>query len=315
MGSEVELRGQVDQFLGGTTFKIGSTVINFVPGITEIDVPGGLVDGLSVEVKGTFEADLSVSAVRIEEEDEDFGGEIDQVSLQGVISNYVSNSDFEIDSLPINAGSAQIFPLGAQLANGVEVEVEGDLSGGVLVADEVELREGESKVEALVKGATVDTNTGNFQVYYDGRGGLITVNTDDQTLFKDEISSGALPKLSLGDLAGDDFVRVEGQEVAGELVASIVKRIDDAGPGNREFELRGAVDAFLFAQWIEILGIRFDTDNDIETEYKDVDGFPLSATEFFGQLGAKPNAGVGALVEIKDDAVPYGVADEVEFED
>ena len=29
--SEVELRGQVDQFLGGITFKIGSTVINFVP--------------------------------------------------------------------------------------------------------------------------------------------------------------------------------------------------------------------------------------------------------------------------------------------
>ena len=315
--SEVELRGQVDQFLGGTTFKIGSTVINFVPGVTEIDVPGGLADGITVEVEGVIEADLSISAAKIEFEDEDFSGEIDEASLQGIISSYVSDSDFKIGDVAINAGGAgvQFSPSGLVLVEGLEVEVEGGFVGGVLVADEVELREGNSKVEALVQPGSVNTTTGSFQVYYQNLGGTITVKTDNQTLFKDEISVGALPKLTLGDLGDNNFVRVEGQEIGGELVASIVKRIDDPGDGFREFELEGAVDDFLDLQWITILGIQFETDNDIETEYEDGLGNPLAATVFFNQLNTRPNNGIGTLVEIKDDEATYGTADEVEFDD
>ena len=280
-------------------------------------MPGGLADGITVEVEGVIEADLSISAAKIEFEDEDFSGEIDEASLQGIISSYVSDSDFKIGDVAINAGGAgvQFSPSGLVLVEGLEVEVEGGFVGGVLVADEVELREGNSKVEALVQPGSVNTTTGSFQVYYQNLGGTITVKTDNQTLFKDEISVGALPKLTLGDLGDNNFVRVEGQEIGGELVASIVKRIDDPGDGFREFELEGAVDDFLDLQWITILGIQFETDNDIETEYEDGLGNPLAATVFFNQLNTRPNNGIGTLVEIKDDEATYGTADEVEFDD
>ena len=176
-----------------------------------------------------------------------------------------------------------------------------------MIADEVELREGESRVEAQVVGGSVDTTAGSFQVYYQSLGGTVVVKTNAQTLFKDEDDSGGkipLENFSLNDLMADNFVRVEGQEIAGELVASIVKRIKDED----EFRLEGAVDAFAFGSWIEILGIRFDVDADI-TEYEDDS---LTQTQFFDQL---ITSGVGTLVEIKDDSPPFGVADEVEFED
>jgi hypothetical protein len=181
----------------------------------------------------------------------------------------------------------------------------------VLIADEVELREGNTRVEAKVQGGSVNTTTGVFEVFYQSLGGTVVVKTDGQTLFKDERDLAPLETLTLADLAADEFVRVEGQEVGGELIASIVKRIDDDG----EFILQGAVDAFLSQQWIRILGIQFNTDGGTETEYQDSNELPLTATQFFSDLGAQPNGGVGTLVKIKDDNPNYGIADEVELED
>lgn len=303
--SEVELRGEIDLYAGGSTFEIDGTVINIDSLNTVIDVPGGvLVNGMFVEVEGVIRGDFSVDAAEIEFEDDVFGDDFDEVSLQGVISNYQSISDFEIDGLRINAAGAEISPHGAMLGNGVEVEVEGDLVGGELIADEVELRQGESRVEARIVGGSVDTIAGSFEVYYLNVGGTVVVKTNANTLFKDEISISPLPKLGLADLAMNDFVRVEGPEISGELVASIVKRIDGAD----EFRLEGAVDFFnLSLNQIEILGIRYTADGTAKYE----EG-TLTQTQFFGQLGV---LGLGTLVEIEDDSFPFGVADEVEFED
>ncbi|MDH3222061.1 MAG: DUF5666 domain-containing protein, partial [Gammaproteobacteria bacterium] len=52
---EVELRGNIAGFTtGGTTFQIGIVTINFVPGTTDIDVPGGIDNGKYVEIEGVL---------------------------------------------------------------------------------------------------------------------------------------------------------------------------------------------------------------------------------------------------------------------
>ena len=298
--TEVELRGTISGYSIGPpeTFVIDGVTIT-TDAMTEVDVTGGVLsNGLLVEVEGIIQPGSSVLAEKVEEEDDDFGDEVDDVSLQGIISNYVSDADFEIDGQPIDASGAQISPLGTTLANGLEVEAEGDIVGGVLIADELEVREGETELQTTVSPGSIDATNNRFEVYYPAIAGTVVINVDAQTLFKDEAGANPLQNFSINDLSGNDFVKIEGQEVNGEVIASIVKRIDPDG-----YKLEGAVDIFDFGNWIEILGIRYSVDGN--TEYEDN---TMTAAMFFGLLQ------VGDLVEIEDEQVPLGVADEIEFD-
>jgi hypothetical protein len=102
-----------------------------------------------------------------------------------------------------------------------------------------------------------------------------------------------------------DFVRIEGQEVNGEVVASVVKRVDGVG---QSLKLEGAVDTFATNASITILGITYGVDPTPVTG-TDFEGFASSA-DFFAVL----NPAGGDFVEIEDDDVADGVADEVELE-
>ena len=300
--SEVELRGVISGYVGGTSFQVDSTVINF-NGSTEIEVPNGvLADGLYVEVEGVFQADLSVLADEIEFEDEDLGDEVDDVSLQGIISKYVSDADFEIDGQVINAGSAQFSPVDAILGNGLEVEVEGDIVGNVLIADELEVREGEVKLKAVVSSGSVDPGNNRFEINYFIVPGTVVVGVDAQTVFEDEAGAIPLENMSINDLMDNDFVKVEGREVNGAVIAGTVKRIDPD-----DFKLEGAVDSFFIDTSITILGITFPVDSSPAGTV--FEGFASSAA-FFAAL----NPAGGDIVEIEDEAPADGVADEVEFD-
>ena len=181
--------------------------------------------------------------------------------------------------------------------------MEGDIVAGVLVADELEIREGETELLAQVSPGSVKPASNSFEIYYPMVPGTVVVRVDVQTLFKDE--AGAVQNFSINDLMDDDFVKIEGREVSDEVVAVIVKRID---PDN--FKLEGAVDDFGSLQWIQVLGIRYNVDG--VTEYEDENDNTLTAVEFFDQLTI---SGVGTQVEIEDDKdAPDGIADEVELD-
>jgi hypothetical protein len=302
--SEVELRGDIEQYMGGSTFEIDGTVINFDPtGVaTEIDVPGGVIsNGLYVEIEGIIRADQSVDADKIEEEDEDFDDDVDAISLQGVVSGFTDIAlDFFIDSQLVNASTAQLSPDSLTLVDGLNIEVEGEIVGGKLIADEVELREGKSELRSTI--SMVDTINRWFEVTYPP--GSVIVRTNSQTVFEDE--TGVVPSetFSINDLNMMDFVRVEGQEVNDEVVATVVKRTDP----DSSLKLEGAVDTFVTNSSITILGITYGVDPTQGTG-TDFEGFASSA-DFFAALDP---AG-GDFVEIEDDDVADGIADEVELE-
>ena len=142
LSSEIELRGNIkDYTAGGNTFKIDGTLINFDPtGVnTEIEVPGGIKEGLYIEVEGFIQTSTSVFAEEIELEDEDFGGDVDDISLEGIVSDFADiTKDFSIGSQRVNASMAEFKPAGLTLVNGLNIEVEGAIIGGILIADEVE---------------------------------------------------------------------------------------------------------------------------------------------------------------------------------
>ena len=304
LGSEVELRGTINGYSAGppeTFFVDGIEITTDLN--TEIEVAGGVLqDGLFVEVEGTVQSlsPITILATEVEDEEEGLGNDVDDVSLQGVVSNFVSLANFEIDGQSVDASGASIEPAGAMIANGVEVEVEGDIVGGILIADELELREGETKLRTFVN--FVDPDNSLFEVSYLPRPGTITVRTNGQTLFKDEAGPMPVENLKLADLNATDFVRVEGAEVSGEVIASIVKRVDAEDP-----ELEGIVDSKVDDFSITILGIEYLVDPTpvTGTQFED---YPNSAA-FFADLDT------GDVVEIEDDAPADGVADNVEIED
>jgi hypothetical protein len=306
-GSEVELRGTISGYAPPVMeFMLDSTLIIF-DNATEIETESGALDnGLYVEVEGLyrFGPPVSVFAEEIEEEDEGIGigngDDINDVSLQGVISNYVDISDFQINGQQVDASQAELLPANAEtlLADGVEVEVDGDIVGGVLMADELELRDGETRLKAFVSSKSAD-NT-RFEVSFTGLPGSIEVITDNQTLFEDE-SPLELPNFSVADLSIGDFVSVEGVESVDEVAAETVKRLDPD-----DSELRGQVDAFVVDTSITVLGITFGVN--AGTQYEDSSG-PVSSAVFFANLA------IGDLVEIEDEEVADGIADEAELED
>jgi hypothetical protein len=304
IGSEVELRGTISGYTPPTQqFMLDGVPITF-DNNTEIELEsGGLANGLYVEVEGIYQAGPSLYAEKIEEEDNEFGGDVEDLNLQGLVSNYVSISNFRVSGQIVDASQAKLAPQNAAalLANGVEVKVQGALVAGVLVADELELRTGDTRLRAFVFSVNLAQN--RFRVSFTGLPGTIRILVNSQTLFDDE-GPLELPNFSLADMNAGDFVRVEGTESGGNVVAETVKRLDATDPDDGKIE--GRVDAFVPNISITVLGIPFNVDSG--TEYKD-EGGDVAAAVFFGELA------LGDRVEIEDKVVADGIAEKVELDD
>ena len=179
---------------------------------------------------------------------------------------------------------------------------------GVLIADELELRDGDSELRTTIK--TRDLGNSRIELEFPGFGddslGTVWVNVDGQTLFEDE-SAANQPNLSLDLLMVGDFVKVKGianlSGINPEVDAEIVKRRDP-----NSVKLEGAVEAFdsnpAPDTSITILGIAYPIDASAEYE----DG-TLTRQQFFGTP-----LQIGDIVELEDNE-PDGDADEVEFDD
>jgi Domain of unknown function (DUF5666) len=120
------------------TFTLGGEVINFAD-IAAADLPNNLANGLKVRVRlKTEQVDGQWVAVSVRHgvrkvEDRD------DAHLRGTISALRSATDFDVNGLKVNATTAS-FPDGtAGVVLGAEVEVEGAVVDGVLVATKVEL--------------------------------------------------------------------------------------------------------------------------------------------------------------------------------
>ena len=304
--SEVELRGAVKGFDGVDTFTLAGVTVTF-DGMTEFeDLPGTVKNGQFIEVEGTLETATSVAATRIEREDEDFDNNIDEASIEGLVTDFNGINDFRVAGQLVKAGNAEFEPASLEntLADGVKVEVEGSIEGGVLKATEVEQRGGDARISAVVVSSNNSAGTITLQIV---EGQLdITVFTDSQTQFEDERDDVEL--FNINAIDAGDFLVIEGYvDGADNFIAAQVER-DEQG----DVELRGPADVpqtsgSTAAGTVSILGVSITTDG--STDFENASETTITGTDFFLQVND------GDLVVFKDNDPADGIADEVEFED
>ena len=308
--SEVEIKGTVSGCPAGGcigTFALGTVTVAF-DGATDLsEVPGGVINnGDFVEVRGTLDTATSVTALRIELEDEGFGDDVDKISIEGIVTDFNGTGDFRVAGQLVDASGATFEPasLETTIGDGDKVEVEGPIVGGTLQAIEAEQRSGDVRISAVVVSSNVAAGTVTLQIV-SGQPD-ITVNTDSQTQMEDKRDD--VEPFGIVDIAPLDFLDIEAfVDGTGTLIATQIERDDPD-----DTELRGSADVpptagNSISGGVSILGITIATDGG--TGFEDINDGAITGTFFFFQVTD------GDLVVFRDNLPADGIADEVEFED
>lgn len=236
--NEVELEGVVQNLDAmAQTFTINGFNVDYqlATGDDDFDLDD-LSNGMMVEVEGYLQGG-TLMAREIDDEDDLFDDN-DDVEISGDIYDYDSSArtfringvlvqmDDDTDFDDISAGSLQ---------DGVFVKVEGDYRNGVLLADEIEGREGDAELDGQIE----QIDLSNELLVVSGIRVKLTVNTliddddddDDRRNRVDDINA-----FTVGD-----YVEVEGRQRADYLEAFTIERED--GDDDDDFELEARVDA------------------------------------------------------------------------
>jgi hypothetical protein len=125
----------------GKTFMVGAQRVSYTASTTmEGAASTTLKVGAYVRVNGTLVGGNVVSAARIRPWQAQAANTV-AVTWAGVVSDYVSTASFTIGGQPVDASTAQITGGPASsIGNGVRVEIDGVMTGGVLKASKLRIR-------------------------------------------------------------------------------------------------------------------------------------------------------------------------------
>ena len=310
LDDEFELKGNVANYDGSSvtlTLQNGVSAGPYsVSGTAELDIPADPV-GLFVEIK-LIDQGGSLLVIKIETDDEDMlDDDDDEVSVRGILEDD-GIGGFLINGVSFTVGDSTEYEpesLKNNLVAGMEIKVEGDMQGNVLIADEVESEHGDIEIEARVIDV-VSSDTKNGTVTVDlGNGQSLSVQTDNSTQFEDESASDLNDdeSFNLDELAvGVDFVEIEAYRAdTGQLVATSIER-EDTG---RDTRLEAPVDGFDAGVSVTLLGITYSVDGGTSYELNDVSS---DSTAFFSALDINDSVKV-------TDIQPDGTAEELDLED
>ena len=279
-----------------------------VPGGADLsDMPGGVVQkNTLVEVRGTYDsATKTITADRVQPDDTSIGGDGDEVNIEGLVTDFVSQGNFKVAGQQVDATSAIFSPLTlmSQLANGIKVEVEGHISGTTLNATKVESRGNDIKIEAKVLSKDPAANTVTVQF---ASGDALVVQVDNQTQMEDK--TNAVQNLKVSNFNAGDFLEIRGFINTDTMIDVTASQIRRTTPDDDVLE--GPLDsASGVSNSVSILGVNFTTDP-VNTDFSG-SGVSDSATFYNKAQG-------GCIVKVEDGDVPTtnpnGVADEISLE-
>lgn len=275
-----------------STLTIGTLTVQYAAATTG-DMPAGTWVGLLVEAKGSACAGTPVCGTLSASKLEPGGSGISSSSkseLEGYVTSLTADG-FVLGGQRVVLTASTVFEDGlrADIVVGVKLEVEGPISGGVLTATKVELKDS-VRIEADVLAVVGD------RVSFVGLPG-VEVQVTSQTELDGLVSLAAL-------LPGQ-HVRVQARAAAGSLaVASELELRSAAG----DIELRGPVSAFADPQFT-LLGIAVDTTGRSDSAFQD-DDTVIGRSAFFAALS------VGRVVKVSGSLVgTTAVWGEFELED
>ncbi len=299
--STIEATGQVANLdLAAGTCTVDGMQVDF-RGVGAADRPAGLANGMTVEVTGRQFANGTFTADRLRDRDRDRlsrpDGEGEE--LEGYVSDFVSIADFVLDGQKVNASSAVIKNgTAADVADGVKVEVEGTMSGGVLVASVVVIKlQNDLRVEAglQAKDATLSTVT------LLGRTFKVTADTE----LRDRLTSADQPKVvTLAAFNPADRLELKAyKDGAGNLIATRIERSE----ADALVVVKGPAEAKVPVTRLTLFGIAIDTGD--ASRYRDFSGTLVDAATFYGAVAVPP--AVPSIVHVRGvvDALATNVVD------
>lgn len=296
--SEIELKGTIAG-LTGTSFTLNS--VNIDASAAELsDLPNGLVDGAYVEAKGTYDSGTNtITASKVEGKDNSVD-DTDEFELEGFVSNFTSLSDFKVNQIPVDASNATLSPSSLALEDDMQIEVEGSIVNGKLIATELKLRSGEIKIKAKVSSTDAANNT--FTVTPVTNQPAITVKVGTETEMENDLNE--TDSFSVAGLNLDDFVEIEGYDNGdGSVFASGVKVKEVS-----DIVVKGVVEAGTSTgTTIKVLGVTFSIAPG--TSFKNSDDTSMTQAEFFNAVTLNQS-----LVKIEDKVTADGTADTIELE-
>jgi hypothetical protein len=246
-------------FPGGRALQAGDTV--------QVASAAGAVGGAIQATSVTYVGSLAGAAGS--------QGEID-----GLVTNFVSATNFEVAGVQVTTNAATSYFNGAAgtLAAGVHVRVQGSFdAGGTLVAAKLSFDQSSPVLVQATVGA-IDAAANTVQLL-----GL-TVTTSVETRFDDQSPNPANP-FNLSSLRVGDTVEVRGQtNAAAGIDASVLTRI----AATATVELRG-IASVAVAPNLTVLGVNAVTS--ATTRYVGTDGGALTGPQFFA-------AAPGAIVDL-----------------
>jgi hypothetical protein len=295
-GTEVEVKGPISRIdTTAMTFKVRNLVVSYASATLSGFPATGPANGQKVEVKGSQFAGATLIAVQVNAQDALQIPDGDKAEIEGLISDFVSLSNFRVSGLSINAGGATIDnPAGVTIANDLKVEVEGSVSDGVLAATKLSVRPSGTnaagrqnvniKIEAVASAASATSGTLVLLTK------SISVNALTQLQDKSSVRARPFSLASITPNVDRLAVRVY-RDGAGNLIATRVERTDP----DRQILVQGPVDAKAIATDLTILGLTVLVGP--STVYTDAAGKTLSPSAFFSSVSVPP--ATPSVVEVR----------------
>jgi len=317
--TEWEATGRVSAHdAGQLTFMLNGLSVDYSSALVESFPRGSITDGDLVEIKGSpalgSTGELIASVVELKGGPA-VGAAGDRMEVEGFITRFADATDFDVGGIPVTTTNQTTFDDSspADLGIDVQIEVEGEVdAAGVLVAFKVEARSARSvrlfgAVDSTSPAIGGTVGTGSFVVFG------IPIDVDALTRREDQRDD--ISPFGVAQLAVGDWVEVRGTESppgSARLLAGLVEREEDGQID--ESELRGFVTAAA-SQELTILGVTITTD--ASTSFHDVDGNPISASQFFADVAVAGSGSPASLVEARGiETAPRSIAaTEVGFEE
>ena len=268
---------------GAQTFTIGALTVNYAGAVIS-DMPspaGNAWNDLLVDVHGSPCDALTTTMNASKVEPGRIGvANADDSDVEGAITLFNSSTSFTVNGVPVVTNSTTIFEGGVagDLALGVEVEVEGVLSSGVLTAKKVSFRD-DAEIEGDAATVTSGGSTPNLTVT--SLPGL-TVTVNSQTVFKGGITS-------LADLVPGNHFQARGRPIgANTVVAAELEKLSSSP----QVILQGAVQSVANPN-VAVLAVPINTSGISDNNFKGPNDVIIGRAAFFSTVQ------VGTLVKAK----------------
>jgi len=308
----VEVKGTVGAIpTAGISFTLttgsGTVTVNHTS-----STPGAslVVKGQTVEVKGILNTANEIAATKIESDSSIFQSTDSNVELEGIITNYVDDTNFSVNGQAVDASGITI-PSTLTLANGVHVEVEGTYSStsNKLIATKIEGRDTDIKIKAKIAPSGINLTTKAITLELGSGTIVVIINNNSQLEDETNVTSVCANSIfCITDLMAGDYLEVEATiDGSGAYIVKDLER-KTAKLENKVEGKATLLGGTTGAETLTILGVIFSTDSNTSFKINDV---TKTRTEFFNAFTA------GATVEMKEvytiGTGPTGTATEMDL--